>query len=83
MSQLNSSKNKFLVKCPHCNDYIEIIELNCRIFRHGIMKNTGLQMDPHAHKEICDNLFNNNEIYGCGKPFMINEKLEVIICDYI
>jgi hypothetical protein len=47
------------------------------------MKNTGLQIDPHANKEICDNLFNNNEIYGCGKPFMINEKLEVIICDYV
>ena len=73
---------KLIVKCPHCYDYIEIIELNCCIFRHGIMKNTGLQMDPHAHKEICDNLFKNSEIHGCGKPFMINEKLEAIICDY-
>ena len=29
------------------------------------------QIDPHACKEICDNLVKNNEIYGCGKPFKL------------
>jgi hypothetical protein len=47
------------------------------------MKNTGLQIDPHSNKEICDNLIKTNAIYGCGKPFMINENLEIILCDYI
>lgn len=78
----NNGKN-LIVQCPHCSEYIIILELNCRIFRHGIMKNTGLQIDPHSNQEVCENLIKTNAIYGCGKPFMINENLEVIICDYI
>ena len=36
-----------LVCCPHCDTTIEIIELNCRIFRCGVLKSTGQQIDPH------------------------------------
>ena len=51
-----------------------------------------IQIDPHASKEICDNLVKNNEIYGCGKPFKLfynrNPTNNVVsfyaeICDYI
>jgi hypothetical protein len=73
----------FVVKCPHCNEYILISELNCRIFRHGVMKSTNEQINPHSPKNICDELYNTNKIYGCGKPFCINEKLYVEKCDYI
>ena len=61
------------VSCPHCKDLVEIniLEINCAIFRHGILKKNMEQIDPHACKEICDNLVENNEIYGCGKPFKI------------
>ena len=76
-------EKNIIIKCPHCSEYIIIVELNCSIFRHGIMKTTGIQIDPHSTKEICDNLIKTNIIYGCGKPFMINENLEAIICDYI
>lgn len=75
-----------LIICPHCNKYIEIIEINCGIFRHGTYKSNNEQIDPHLKKEECDNLIKNDLIYGCGKPFKIiekNNKLEVIICDYI
>jgi hypothetical protein len=38
-------------------------------------------------KEICDSLFSQNLIYGCGKPFKIDinsgETYNVIICEYI
>ena len=54
------------------------------------MKDTNVQMDPHTTKEICDELSNNNLIYGCGKPFRIiidltGETTQYIveICDYI
>lgn len=80
---LDNTEKNLIIKCPHCNEYIIIEELNCRIFRHGIMKNTRIQMDSHSSKEVCDNLVKNDSIYGCGKPFMINENLDVIICDYI
>ena len=33
-----------IIVCPHCNDYIIIEKLNCGIFRHGIIKETGKQM---------------------------------------
>jgi hypothetical protein len=45
------------VQCPSCLIDIEIIELNCRIFRCGIMKSTNQQINPHLNKEECDKLF--------------------------
>jgi hypothetical protein len=76
-----------LVTCPHCECIVEILEINCAIFRHGIYKKDNKQIHPHAPKEECDILFSTNKIYGCGKPFRIlqNNKNEYIaeICDYI
>ena len=75
------------VCCPHCNVSIEIIELNCRIFRCGIMKSTNQQIDPHLCKTQCDALFEKGEIYGCGKPFRVvhlsDGSLICSVCDYI
>ena len=47
---------------------IEIIELRCKIFRCGILRNTFIQIDPHLSEKKCNNLKKNNEIYGCGNP---------------
>ena len=60
-----------IIICPHCKEFIIIEKLNCGIFRHGIIKESMLQIDPHLNKKECDDLFNNNLIYGCGKPFQI------------
>jgi hypothetical protein len=80
-------KIDLIVTCPHCNEFILIEKLNCKIFRHGILKETGIQINPHASKEDCDNYIKDNLIYGCGKPFLIIEnkknKFEAVICDYI
>jgi hypothetical protein len=73
---------QLIVICPHCGDQLMIEELNCCIFRHGIIKNTLEQINPHAVKKECDYLFENNLIYGCGKPFKIVDN-KAIICDYI
>jgi hypothetical protein len=75
-----------VIDCPHCKGPIIIEKLNCCIFRHGIIKQSGQQMNPHASKEECDSLFNSNAIFGCGKPFKIiicEGKYIVEICDYI
>jgi hypothetical protein len=72
--------------CPHCKEYVIIEKLNCAIFRHGIVKCSGKQINPHSSKELCEHYIKNNLIYGCGKPFkviIINEKWETEICDYI
>ncbi len=80
-----------LVTCPHCNQLIEILALNCKIFRCGVKKNNYEQIPPHLPKIDCDRLVEHSEIFGCGKPFRIEVKLnetqetiyETIICDYI
>ena len=72
--------------CPHCKDYIIIQKINCGIFRHGVIKKNGKQIDPHSSKELCDYYVRENEIYGCGKPFRIiniNDNFDTEICGYI
>lgn len=73
------------IYCPHCNDIILINyrEINCRIFRHGVFKNTFEQIPPHSSKLDCDKFISDDIIYGCGKPFRLNEQNEPVICDYI
>jgi len=75
-----------IIKCPHCQEFIIILEINCGIFRHGVFKNNGQQIDPHTPKNICDNYIQDNLIYGCSKPFQIIFKDGIFIteiCDYI
>ena len=71
-----------VIVCPHCKEYIVIQELNCGIFRHGVIKTTGEQVPSHASKEECEAYIQQDLIYGCGKPFEIrNQKIR--ICGYI
>lgn len=74
--------------CPHCEllIIINIKEINCGIFRHGVLKNNLEQINPHECKLNCDTLVNKDLIYGCGKPFQIikqNDNYIIEICDYI
>jgi hypothetical protein len=82
----NESCNESIIICPNCNEYVIIEKINCGIFRHATLKENGKQIEPHSSKQICENLLNNNLIYGCGKPFQIinnNGILEIFCCDYI
>jgi len=75
-----------IIMCPHCQEFIEILQINCAIFRHGTFKNTGQQMNPHTPKQICEQYIKNNAIYGCGKPFKVIIRENILlaeICDYI
>lgn len=73
-----------IIKCPHCLDEVLVMrnEINCTIFRHGVLKSNFQQMNPHAPKSECHSLSENNLIYGCGKPFKIVNDMAVE-CDYI
>jgi len=75
-----------ILECPHCKEYIIIEQINCGIFRHGIFKNNGQQIEPHSPKELCEHYIKNDLIYGCGKPFKIsinNNIFFIEICDYV
>lgn len=90
---------EWYLPCPHCNGMILIKEneINCGIFRHAQWKDEKKgSFSPHSPKHICDSSVENNEIYGCGKPFKIQySKKEIttsmnnqrqprlIICEYI
>ena len=60
-----------IVICPNCNVYVEILEINCAIFRHGIYKNNNSQMPPHLPEKDCLDAKEKDLIYGCGLPFKI------------
>ena len=87
----NDSFSSLIIECPHCNQLCEIIQLNCCIFRCGILKKNGQQIPPHLPKIYCDDLVKRDLIFGCGKPFQIQiiienqnqKKYNVIKCDYI
>ena len=74
-----------IVNCPNCNNPDLIEQLNCRIFRHGILKSNNTQINPHASKEECEYYINNDLIHGCGKPFRVleNNDFKTVICEYI
>ena len=58
-----------IIHCPNCGITIEVLEINCRIFRCGVLKATMEQIPPHSSKEDCDRFIKDELIYGCGKPF--------------
>ena len=77
-----------IVFCPYldCNISIEIVEINCTIFRCGIYKKNGRQIDPHLPKDQCEQLKKEDKIWGCGRPFQLintNGMYNVIKCEYI
>jgi hypothetical protein len=73
----------YVFECPHCNNLVTVSigEVNCGIFRHAVYKNTGKQVPPHSSQEKCEALIKANKVYGCGKPFRINNDI-VEPCDY-
>jgi hypothetical protein len=89
MSNKRLNKNETIepiIICPNCNIPILIEKLNCGIFRHGILKSNGRQIDPHVSKDLCNFYSQNKLVYGCCKPFRITQCIDgyiVEICNYI
>ena len=75
----------YIIECPHCKLDVVIYknELNCRIFRHAVYKHNGEQVNPHLNKNECDKLVETDQVYGCCKPFLLNEENKAEVCDYI
>lgn len=85
-SNVQEKNIDIVVICPHCNNNVLIEQLNCKIFRHGVLKSNNTQINPHANKEECDYYIKNDLIYGCGKPFIIienNNEFKTEICEFI
>jgi hypothetical protein len=65
-----------IVTCPHCKEPCIIQEINCGIFRHGVFKKSGKQMNPHESKQSCERYIKQDKIFGCGKPFRVIKKAD-------
>ena len=81
-------KDTIVLLCPHCDLMIEVLQVNCGIFRHGIYRRTHKQIPPHLDKSQCDRLKRENLIWGCGKPFQVIKKenangWQAVGCPYI
>lgn len=76
--------DKYHFQCPHCGEYVQVLvgEIRCTIFRHGVFKHSGEQMNPHTPKYQCDLAYEQGAIYGCGRPFIFDGN-HVMICGYI
>jgi len=72
----------FIVNCPHCQGAVEIEQLNCGIFRHGVFIIDSKPVPPHSPMHLCEMWYKQKKILGCGKPFRV-EGEKAIICDYI
>ena len=90
MNELHDVKiidETLVFNCPHCKQEIIVLykEINCKIFRHAVYKHNFEQINPHLPKIECDELFINDKVYGCAKPFELvfnNGKWFVTICEY-
>lgn len=71
-----------IVICPHCNEPIVIEQINCAIFRHAVFKSNMEPIPPHSTREECEKLLKDDLVWGCGKPFKIEDN-KAIICDYL
>ena len=77
------------VLCPRCTGCVVVAraQLNCRIFRHAVLKATLQPIHPHAPREMCDALVAADAIVGCAAPFQIVQQPDgtftAVACDYI
>ena len=74
----------FYFACPHCRLMCQVPRglIRCTIFRHAVYKKSFMFVDPHASKAKCESWVANDEVFGCGKPFIFDGH-KVEICDYI
>jgi len=80
----------YLFSCPHCDMVIQVPtdQVNCQIFRHGVLKSNGEQVNQHSTKEQCDILLQKKMVIGCCKPFklILNDRgivVSVDVCEYL
>ncbi len=71
------------VNCPTCNREIEIVKVNCGVFRCGIYKKSYRQLGSHAKEKYVKKLLENDKIIGCGNPFRYSKTNGVKKCGWV
>lgn len=66
------------IHCPNCSTIIEVVELNCRIFRCFMLSNEGMKhlsysSIPHATREDLESWQSKGYSFGgCLAPFQVD-----------
>ncbi len=74
------------IQCPHCQGTVVLLktDIHCGIFRHGVMIQTGEQINPHASQQECERLVASGQVRGCCKPFQFHAGMKnAEACGYI
>jgi hypothetical protein len=81
----STCKTMWMLLCPHCHTVVQIPTnmVNCGIFRHAIVRASGVIVSPHASKEKCDKYLASGTVYGCVKPFKFTASSPAEKCDYV
>ena len=59
------------VQCPACKGLVEVVEINCGIFRHAVRRDSGEAISPHTPRDECERLAREGEVWGCASPFRV------------
>ncbi len=79
------SEDHIIKPCPWCGLFVFVFkrEFNCTIFRHGILRETSEQLNPHASRQVCEELVRAGKLIGCGGPFQVvpkDDDYELVVC---
>jgi hypothetical protein len=76
--------SELFFNCPWCQGMIIVNtnQINCRIFRHAVLKETNQPTNPHMSKSEMDILIAQDKIWGCGGPFRLNDENQAILGEW-
>jgi hypothetical protein len=69
-----------IYECPWCSTSIQIVAVNCNVYRCGQFKDTGDQLPPHMPEKESEEL--KESYWGCGKPITLQNG-QLVKCAWI
>lgn len=83
--QIVTEEKLYRFLCPNCLTTVIEVEkdqINCKIFRCGVVKATGKQIGPHTKEAECNRFREEGLVWGCARPFRF-DGTTVQKCGYI
>jgi hypothetical protein len=59
-----------------------VLAVNCGVFRHGVWRDSGMQLPPHASRSTCEAAVASGRLDGCGRPFRLLLNGVTEMCGY-
>lgn len=82
MSTVSNDHGLYTFECPQCGGVVQVDQINCQIFRHGVYKASNTPIPPHSTRVVCDSLLASGVIWGCGRPFLFDGRVATATDQY-